>query len=274
LVALTAVVAAGIGVWANRAALRGETEAVGTAVAAVRTTPVTITALGRIEPGDGVRYVAGPSNPSVVIGRLFVEEGDPVTEGQLVAVLDNSAVLESRVARLKAWLANAELEYQRNTKLFRQKTVSAAELDAARMNVEMGKADVQSAQAELALAQVRAPITGTVLKVHARTGERVGPDGIAEIGETGRMYAVAEVYETDVPRVHVGQRATVTSPAFAQPLHGTVDRVGRKVAKQDVLNTDPAARTDARVVEVRVHLDEDSQVAGLTNLETEVAIEP
>jgi HlyD family secretion protein len=276
LVALGVVAAAGAAVWTNRAALHDDagTEDVGSAAAAVPSAPASITALGRIEPKDGVRRIAGPSNPSVVIGRLLVEEGDPVTEGQVIAVLDDCAVLESRVARLKAYLANAQLEYQRNAKLFRQHSVAESELDGARMNVEMGRADVQSAQAELDLATVRSPIAGTVLKIHARTGERVGSSGIAEIGETDKMYAVAEVYETDAPRVRLGQRATVTSPAFAQPLHGTVDRVGLKVAKQDVLNTDPAAKTDARVVEVRVRLDEARQAAGLTNLEAEVAIEP
>lgn len=275
-IALALVAAVAVGVWTQRAALYGEGGAAdaGSAVAAVPSAPIAITALGRIEPRDGVRRIAGPSQPSVVIGKLFVEEGDPVTEGQVIAVLDDCAMLESRIARLQAFLANAQLEYQRNAKLFREKTVSASQLDSSRMNVEMGKADVQSAQAELDLARVRSPISGTVLKIHARTGERVGPDGIAEIGETDKMYAAAEVYETDVTRVRVGQHATVTSPAFPDPLHGTVERVGLKVGKQDVLNTDPAAKTDARVVEVKVRLDEPARVAGLTNLEAEVAIEP
>ncbi len=276
LVAVAVLAAAGAGVWFNRAALQDNVGAAsaGSAVAAVPSAPSAITALARIEPKDGVRYIAGPSNPSVVIGRLLVEEGDPVSEGQIIAVLDNYAMLESRLARLRAYLANAEIEYQRNAKLFRQKTVAASELDSSRMNVEMGKADVHSAQAELDLAAVRSPINGRVLKIHARTGERVGADGIAEIGETDKMYAVAEVYETDVPRIRVGQHATVNSPAFPEALHGTVERIGQKVAKQDVLNTDPAAKTDARVVEVRVRLNEADQVAGLTNLEAEVAIEP
>lgn len=276
LIGFTLLVAAALAAWANRDALRDQFAAFDPppVVAAVSSEPTSITALGRIEPRDGVRRIAGPSKPSVVVGKLFVEEGDLIGEGQVIAVLDDYAMLESRVARLRAYLANAQLEYDRNAKLFRQSTVSASEVDSSRMNVEMGKADVQSAQAELDLAMVRAPISGTVLKIHARTGERVGPDGIAEIGETNKMYAAAEVYETDVSRVRVGQRATVSSPAFSEPLHGTVERVALMVAKQDVLNTDPAAKTDARVVEVKVRLDEPGRAAGLTNLEAEVVIEP
>ena len=47
---------------------------------------------------------------------------------------------------------------------------------------------------------------------------------------------------------------------------GTVDRIGLKIGKKDVLDTDPAADTDARVVEVEIRLDDPQQVAGLTNL--------
>jgi HlyD family secretion protein len=88
------------------------------------------------------------------------------------------------------------------------------------------------------------------------------------------MYAVAEVYETDVQRVRVGQHATISSPALPRSVAGVVDRVGLKVGKKDVLSVDPAAKTDARVIEVRILLDNADEVAGLTNLEVDVAITP
>ena len=86
--------------------------------------------------------------------------------------------------------------------------------------------------------------------------------------------SLAEVYETDVGRVKVGQRATVRSPAFDAPLSGTVDRIGMKIGKQDVLDTDPIARVDSRVVEVRVKLDDSAKAAGFSQMHVEVAIEP
>ena len=48
-----------------------------------------IAALGRIEPRGGVRRLAGPSQSVVVISELRVEEGDHVTQGQILAVLDS-----------------------------------------------------------------------------------------------------------------------------------------------------------------------------------------
>jgi HlyD family secretion protein len=121
---------------------------------------------------------------------------------------------------------------------------------------------------------VRAPLRGQVIEIHARQGERVGPSGIAEIADTDRMYAIAEVYETDVGRVKPGQRATIRSRALEPSLEGTVERIGMKIGKLDVLDTDPAARTDARVVEVEVRLDDSARAAALSNLQVEVAIAP
>jgi HlyD family secretion protein len=240
----------------------------------VRPTPAEITALGRLEPKDGVIRVAGPSHPAVVIGKLFVDTNDRVQAGQTIAILDSYETTKADVARLEAELRNGQAEWQRYERLFKEGFVSTSERDTWKTKVDMLQAQLQRAKAELDLAVVRSPIAGRVLEVHARQGERVGPEGIAELGQTDAMYAIAEVYETDVPRVRVGQRATVTSPALPQPVHGKVDRVGLKIGKKDVLSVDPAAKTDARVVEVRILLDDPGQVAGLTNLEVDVAITP
>jgi HlyD family secretion protein len=236
--------------------------------------PAEITALGRLEPKDGIIRVAGPSHFAVVIGKLLIDTNDHVTTGQTIAILDNYETTKADVARLEAELRNAEAEWRRYDRLFADGFVSTSERDTWRTKVDTLQAQTQRARAELDLAVVRSPITGRVLEIHARQGERVGPEGIAELAQTDAMYAIAEVYETDVPRVRVGQRATVTSPALVKPVHGTVDRVGLKIGKKDVLNVDPAARTDARVVEVRILLDNPQEVAGLTNLEVDVAITP
>jgi HlyD family secretion protein len=235
---------------------------------------VEITALGRLEPKDGIIRIAGPSHFAVVIGKLLVDTNDRVTAGQVIAILDSYEATEADVARLQSELRHAELECHRYEQLFAEGFVSTSERDAWRAKVDTLKAQLQRAEAEREQAVVRSPISGRVLDVHARQGERVGPEGIAELGQTDAMYAIAEVYETDARRVHVGQRATVSSPALARPVQGTVDRVGLKVGKKDVLSVDPAAKTDARVVEVRILLDDPTQVAELTNLEVDVSITP
>jgi HlyD family secretion protein len=233
-----------------------------------------VSALGRLEPKDGVIEVAGPSDPSVVISRLLVDKGDPVEAGSLIAVLDKATVHKASVRRLEAELAHAKRELERHLRLQSEAVISDSQRDAYELAVKVASADLQGARAELERARVYSPIDGRVLAVHAREGERVGPDGIVALGRTGEMYAVAEVYESDIGRVALGQRAIVTSPALPEPLSGTVDWIKLQVGKLDTLGTDPAARKDARVVEVEIRLDDGERVAGLTNLQVEVEILP
>lgn len=253
---------------------RDEPPVVAEAVAMKPTAPAAVTALGRLEPKDGVFRVAGPSDFAIVLHELRVDDGDPVEEGQVIAILDSYAPRKAMVARVEAELQNARDELRRAAELGREEIVSDSDLEQKQAQVRMLEAELERVKAEKELAVVRSPIAGQVLEVHAREGEKVGPDGIAEIGRTQMMYAIAEVYETDVGRVRIGQRAEVSSPALAEPVHGTVDRIGLKIGKKDVLDTDPAARTDARVVEVEIRLDDSEPVAGLTNLQVDVAIEP
>lgn len=157
--------------------------------------------------------------------------------------------------------------------------VRPVDVNAADAEVQSAIASVQQAQAELDLANVRAPRDGQILKIHTWEGEVVDSNkGIVSIGQTDAMYVVAEVYETDLPKVRLGQKATITSVSGGSlkgQLQGVVDEVGLEVAKKDVLNTDPAAEIDARVVEVKIRLNpEDSQrVSGLTNMKVKADIE-
>ncbi|MGB3263345.1 MAG: HlyD family efflux transporter periplasmic adaptor subunit [Microcoleus sp.] len=154
--------------------------------------------------------------------------------------------------------------------------VRSEDVQAARAAVESAIATKQKAQVDLNLSYVKAPVSGSILKVNTRQGERINTqDGIVELGRTDQMYAIAEVYETDIAKVRNGQRATITSPVFVGNLEGTVTRIGKQIGKKDVLNTDPAADTDARVIEVRIRLDSESskKVASLTNLQVQVKID-
>ncbi|XFA71847.1 ABC exporter membrane fusion protein [Thermosynechococcaceae cyanobacterium Okahandja] len=189
-----------------------------------------------------------------------------------------------RVRTLQEELRNAQanlvrLQQERRTEL----ATATAQVEAAQANLGRVQTQVQLlsaernlelAEARLERATIRAPRNGTVLRVHTRAGENINDKGILELGNTDQMYVVAEVYETDVPRVRVGQRAEIRSRALPEPIAGEVTRVGLLVAKNDLTGTDPAADTDVRVVEVRIRLENSAPVAGLTNMQVEVAIDP
>lgn len=211
------------------------------------------------------------------------------------------------IARLEAEFRIAQTNLNRNRQLFEEGAISATQFDDARLQVDtlteqlrqaratlvslaevrdvdvkLAEAEVRKAQAQvlraeknLDLTYVRAPLDGQVLKVHTKIGETVGDTGILDLGQTQRMDVVAEVYETDISRVRVGQRAVITAAALPQPIQGTVSQVGLRIAKKDVLDTDPVAETDARVVEVKIQLDPAASrlVQNLTNMQVSVQIQ-
>ena len=216
------------------------------------------------------------------------------------------AAAEANVARVAAQRQNAQRDYERYRLLYQNGAISAADLDGRRLTLEtlskeleqsnqvlrsvaevrptdirqaesqvtVAMANLQRAKAELETAVIRSPMSGRVIAIYADPGEKVGEDGLLELGNTSQMYAVAEIYETDIAKVRVGQTATITSNAFPGAITGTVDQVGLQIRKNDVLNTDPAADTDARVIEVKIKLADSPKVAGLTNLQVNVAITP
>ncbi|MBW4653027.1 MAG: efflux RND transporter periplasmic adaptor subunit [Kaiparowitsia implicata GSE-PSE-MK54-09C] len=187
--------------------------------------------------------------------------------------------LQERLNSAQANLARLERALQaevRNAQA--QITSQRANLSLSQVQAAIASAEqnLNLAEARLARTQIQAPQNGRVLRVITHTGETIDQGGgIVELGDTRQMFVMAEVYESDVGLVQLGQRATITSRnnAFSETLLGTVDSVGWQIFKNDVLDDDPAANADARVVEVKVRLDNGETVAALTNLQVDVRID-
>jgi HlyD family secretion protein len=216
------------------------------------------------------------------------------------------AAQRAEISRLQTDLDHAEREFRRAERLYQQGDIAATEMDArraqrqsqeqmlkqaeerlkslaevrevdvnfAQAEVEAAMADARHAKAEFDQAFIYAPVSGRVVKIHARAGELITGEGLAELAKDDRMYAVAEVYESDISRVNLGQRATVACDALPNKLTGKVDRIGMKTVKNTVLSPNPASFSDARVVQVKVLLDEPQKVIGLINARVTVSIEP
>jgi HlyD family secretion protein len=144
----------------------------------------------------------------------------------------------------------------------------------AETGVAVARAHLNRVKAELQRSYIHAPFDGRVIAVGVRPGELIGEFGILELARIDRMYAIAEVYETDIRYVKTGQSATISSAALEQDLTGSVKSIRQKVEKQDEIGTDPAARKDARIIEVAIQLDDSAPAAGLTNLQVDIVIHP
>lgn len=227
------------------------------------------------------RLEAESNNAKIEYGRYhqLFEEG-AVTASQRDGRKLTMTTARVQLDEAKANRSQIEATYQQQIKAARATLNQMAEVrptdvQAAQAEINQAMANVAKAQAELDLSYIRAPVDGQILKIHTRPGEAVGNQGIVALGQTDRMNVVAEVYELDVSSLQIGQKATITSNAFPDQLHGTVTRIGLQVNPQGIISTDPTKDVDQRIVEVKIGLTpEDSQkVSAFTNLQVKVRID-
>lgn len=181
------------------------------------------------------------------------------------------AQLSKTIATLKAQINEAKGQLDQTIE------IRPTDVANAQAEVDSAIASVKRIQAELDSAYIRAPKAGRILAINTKAGETVGNKGIVEMAQTDQMYAIAEIYESDIGKIKPGQTVIVTSPSqtFNGELKGTVESIAWQVAKKDILDSDPTAATDARVIEVKVSLESEAsqKVANFTNLQVNVEID-
>ncbi|MEL6353348.1 MAG: ABC exporter membrane fusion protein [Cyanobacteria bacterium J06627_28] len=187
---------------------------------------------------------------------------------------------EQRLAEANATLSRiqttgAQQISQARSTLDRIEDVRPVDINIARAEVASAQAAVAEAQVTLDQAYVRSPQAGQIIEIHTHAGETLASEGIASIGQTQAMMAVVEVYQDDIDKIKPGQPVSLTSTAIPDTLEGTVQRIGLQIGQQQVVNEDPTANIDAKVVDVYVELDADAsaRTASLTNLQVTATIE-
>lgn len=145
----------------------------------------------------------------------------------------------------------------------------------AARNVTATEAELARARMDLARAEVRAPISGTILNIHATPGQRPPNDGIMEMGDIGQMMAEVEIWQDRIAAISPGQPVEIVADALGRSLQGRVESVGLTVGRQGLISNDAAANSDARVIRVLVMLDAASSelAARYTNLEAVARID-
>lgn len=145
----------------------------------------------------------------------------------------------------------------------------------ATRNVAAAEAELTRAQMDLGRAEVRAPIAGTILNIHATPGQRPPAQGIMEMGDTSQMMAEVEIWQDRIAAIAPGQPVEIVADALGRSLRGIVESLGLTVGRQGLISDDAAANSDARVVRVLVALDAESSAVAVryTNLEAVARID-
>ncbi|RUR85722.1 HlyD family efflux transporter periplasmic adaptor subunit [Chlorogloeopsis fritschii PCC 9212] len=155
--------------------------------------------------------------------------------------------------------------------------VKPTDILVAKAELNESLSQLRKAEVDLESSYVKAPVAGQILSINAKVGEVVGSGGIVDIGQTQQMYVVSEVYESDIQYVKIGQEATIVSEygGFTGEIKGVVDRIGLQIDRPEIVNDDPSAKADVRIVKVkiRLHPHDSERVRTLNKLQVRASIQ-
>jgi HlyD family secretion protein len=220
---------------------------------------------------------------------LSVRSEENRSGGQLSLPLVSKQEIERQklvVEQAEAELKAAQAEEERMGKANQQ---ASDALDAELNVLKAAKATIvasdpvpalkrarEIAELKLKETEVRAPITGTILKKFMESGELSTQKPILQMANLRRMVAVVEVYESDGKRIRPGQPVRIESDAFHEPhdrngLTGKVVEIGQIFNTAETRSLDPYARGDRHAIPVRVAVDDagTTEAAQFINLQVE-----
>ncbi|GIR98719.1 MAG: RND transporter MFP subunit [Flavobacteriaceae bacterium] len=186
-----------------------------------------IVATGSVVPEDEVNIVPQISG---IIQEIFVDEGDQVKAGDLLAkikVIPNEQTLNSAEGRVKTTqiiLQNSEKEYNRNKKLFEKGIISEQDFNSIELRYNQDKQSLENAKSDLQIIRlgsiggsaltntnVRSTISGTILQVPVKEGDQAieantfNPGTtIATVADLNKMIFEGRVDEGEVSKLKTG----------------------------------------------------------------------
>jgi len=207
---------------------------------------------GKVVPEDEVEV-----KPQIggIIDRIFVEEGDRVTTGDLIARIkvvpneQNLNAAKGRVKKAQITLTTRKKDFMRNKSLYEKGIISNADYIANELLYNQAQQDVLNAESDLKIIRegsiggssaantdIRATVPGTVLEIPVEEGDQVIESNsfnagttIAAIADLGKMIFEGKVDEAEVASLRVGTPLKVSLGAIEdQELDATLKFIAPK----------------------------------------------
>jgi RND family efflux transporter MFP subunit len=253
--------------------------------------PYATIANGKLDIEGGVVEVA--ARRAGVISEVLVQEGDRVRKGQVLARQEDQdsrlavksasaavAQAESQIPLMQVNLHTAQREYERLKGLASTKLVSQQQLDqasdaiaSAQAQLGIQQAAVLTARAQLAQAEysedltiIRAPMDGKIIRRYANPGAGASTLQVSDMFDlepASRHIVRAEIIESAIPDVHVGQEVEITPETDPDKLAvGSVIRIAATFGARKLKSDSANEASDERVVEVVVSADNTPYLIG------------
>jgi len=167
------------------------------------------------------------------VRQIFVEEGDTVQAGQVLARLDGDR-LRLTLAQTDANLRKLERDYKRTLELAEKGLVPKSTAENTKYDLDALRAAYDSARLELSYTEIRAPINGVISARRIKVGNTIGPnDPTFTVTDLDPLLAFVHVPEKEFRKIAPGQNAEVVIDALGGARFvGTISRISPTVDPQ------------------------------------------
>lgn len=167
------------------------------------------------------------------IKRINVKEGQRVTQGQTLIELDADVIRRS-ITELKTSLELATTVFEKQSKLWEQKIGTEVQYLQAKNNKESLENKLSTMYAQLNLAMIKAPFTGTVDQLPARVGEMASPGmPLVRVVSTDEMYLKTDVSERFIGRFKAGDKVDILFPLINKTVSTVISSVGQVINEEN-----------------------------------------
>jgi membrane fusion protein, multidrug efflux system len=180
-----------------------------------------------------------------IINELYVEEGDRVQAGQVIAIIEDDQY-RIEASRAKATLDRLHNEFQRNRELFERNLIAAETFQNSQFEFESQKSTYDLALLNLENTEVRSPISGVISERYVKKGNMIGTDQqLYRVTDFTPLMAVLHVPEHEMSKIRINQRVELRADALPNQLFvGSVERIS------------PVVDTQTGTFKVTVYVDE------------------
>lgn len=198
------------------------------------------------------------------ISEIKIKEGSYVKNGEPLVILDKGDLM-ARKEEAEAELKQAIADLDKYRDLYRDGVIPKRDLEIAETRHEKYVAIIKQIDSAIEDTVIKAPFSGRIVKKYKEVGETLGsitsPDPVLKIANINRMKVRAEVEESDIGKVSLGQEASITTDAYPADLFkGEVFKIGYAVGKKRLRSDDPSERLDTKVIETEIELKDIERV--------------
>lgn len=180
-----------------------------------------------------------------IIEEIYVEEGDMVQAGQVIAKIEDDQY-QIEADRAKATLDRLYNDYQRNKELFDRELIAAETFQNSQFEYESQKATYDLAQLNLEYTSVRSPISGVISRRHVKAGNMIGTDQpMYRVTDFTPLQAILHIPEHEMSKIRNNQRSELRVDALPNEMFiGHVERIS------------PVVDSETGTFKVTIYVDE------------------